>query len=529
METININREDTSLVIKSEADRKQEAEQRVLARVNKKWLADKLKSDKAFFITYFTEPDKAIPPFHLQTFYKMKQTLYRGVDSPFSELRKLCIAMPRGHAKTFLVKLASLDEMLFGTRTNFLYVSNTLEHSAASCMDIVRQLESPKVTALFNGQPINFLVRQESKGKYIFTIPGRDELYYLRAAGMNQQIRGNNVNEKRPDAIIIDDLEDRKTNKSDVLFTEFTEWFFSDLYKAGASNCAMIMIGNIVSSRSLLDTFCNAPDWESIRYGAILENGQPLWPDLWPLTRLQDDFTTYNKLGMSHIWFGEMMNQVMSASNLINIEEIQFMDRREAFHCMHTFITVDPAIADGERAHNMGIAVHGLIDDPIKPYWQIVDYRLLKGTDPIQLYHILHDLAYFWNVNCIGIESVAYQAALKPTFEYLDTISSSPFHLQYIQMPSGGKSKYSRIATWCGYLKSGEYRLSKGDTITVQQLMKFNPQSKQNDDDLIDVEAYGIYMITNHISTIVASQARRGSNRLVPKIITADENDLIFG
>ena len=85
------------------------------------------------------------------------------------------------------------------------------------------------------------------------------------------------------------------------------------------------------------------------------------------------------------------------------------------------------------------------------------------------------------------------------------------FKLRYVQIPTGKKHKYTRIATWIGYLKRGDYTLSTGDIRTVNQLMAYDPTSKNNSDDLIDVEAYGVYMINNYLADIVAAS---NTNRL---------------
>lgn len=168
------------------------------------------------------------------------------------------------------------------------------------------------------------------------------------------------------------------------------------------------------------------------------------------------------------------------------------------------FLTIDPAISDNPKtAHACVVAVHGFVNDK----WQVVDHYSAIATDPIKLYDVAFSLANKWGVNIIGIESEAYQASIKYVFEYIQRREGLGARLEVVQMPTGKRSKYSRIATWVGYLRRGEYTLTRGDIATTNQLLKYDSTKSTNDDDLIDAESYGVYMIEKHLSKIMASKA----------------------
>jgi len=52
-------------------------------------------------------------------------------------------------------------------------------------------------------------------------------------------------------------------------------------------------------------------------------------------------------------------------------------------------------------------------------------------------------------------------------------------------------------------LKGGEYALTEGDFIVTQQLLEYNAQQKENDDDVIDTGAYGPQMIREYYFEIM--------------------------
>ena len=240
-----------------------------------------------------------------------------------------------------------------------------------------------------------------------------------------------------------------------------------------------------------------------MHFSAIKSDGTPLWEDMWSLEALIADFKEYQQMGQTSQWFGEMMNIIVPESAaLINANEIVYRPKPAIGQIAYGFITVDPAISENQKtAHGCAVAVHGFYDNK----WQIVDYFLNIGVDPIRLYGEIYRLASLWGVTYVGIENEGYQASLKYVFEYMQKREDCIHKMTFVQMPTGKKHKYTRIATWAGYLKRGEYTLTTGDIVSTNQLVMYDPTSNRNTDDLIDVEAYGVYMINNYLSAIVAS------------------------
>ena len=64
------------------------------------------------------------------------------------------------------------------------------------------------------------------------------------------------------------------------------------------------------------------------------------------------------------------------------------------------------------------------------------------------------------------------------------------------------KSKASRIKSFVDLLYQGVYYLSDNDKMSLTQLLSFDPTTKDNSDDLIDVESYGTQMLSLHLDKI---------------------------
>lgn len=434
-----------------------------------------------------------IPDFHI--------TLFSRIVNP--EVHQSACAVPRGFAKTTIARLGVCHILTFSTLRNVFYFSHTLDLAIPSVNAIVKFLKSPNYTKVFG--EIQWLVEQEGKGIYKFVMPN-GKVCHLRARGANQQVRGTNVDNIRIELAICDDIEDREDNENPALFAKLKQWFYGDLKKALDRKFGrIIQIGNIVNTNSLLAEHCESPNWYSIRFSALRSDGEPLWPELWSKEQLKLDYEEYNQQGLASQWFGEMMNVIIpEGSQLVSLSEITFREMPSPGELVSGFLTIDPAISDNPKtAHACVVAVHGFVNDK----WQVVDHYSAIATDPIKLYDVAFSLANKWGVSIVGIESEAYQASIKYVFEYIQRREGLGARLEVVQMPTGKRSKYSRIATWVGYLRRGEYTLTRGDIATTNQLLKYDSTKSTNDDDLIDAESYGVYMIEKHLSKIMAVKA----------------------
>ena len=74
----------------------------------------------------------------------------------------------------------------------------------------------------------------------------------------------------------------------------------------------IVYVGNLYSDECILQQFRKNPHWTSLVTGAILEDGSPLWPELVSLKELKESYEHDEALGLSHIWFAEVMNDPQS-------------------------------------------------------------------------------------------------------------------------------------------------------------------------------------------------------------------------
>lgn len=460
-----------------------------------------LKSNCPFFLNFFLadELEHPVPEFHERTWAYLISLI----------IEQVALALPRGHAKTTLAKLAVVWFFLFTPFRFCVYISNTHAVAAEACRDIMNYIRSDNFVSVFGA--VQFEVMQDQKGFYKFRLHYIDETgnvrekyCILKALGAGQQIRGLNIDNTRPELAICDDLEDQDNTATPVLIKKLAQWFFGAFFKAmSRRRRKVIYIGNMLSNRSLLYHFCEkSDDWHSLRYGCILSDGNPLWSDLWPIEKIKADFEEYRKLNLLPLWFAEMMNLPVAEGNLlIESDDIPYAPAIVPGEQEAAFISIDPAISEKTWADDRAIVAHALNRNG---FWQIADYVVGKFP-PDQMFWIVVELCQKWRTRCVGIEQAGYQMALKFLFETLGAIHHQ--HFDIVEIPHKNKSKVERLAVWCSLLRKRQWVLNEGDYAVTEQLLSFDPMKKTNIDDLIDACSMGVTMIDLYLPSIMENNA----------------------
>lgn len=444
-----------------------------------------------------------VPDFHISEFNIL-------IDQT---IKKYSCAMPRGFSKTSVVK-AGLTHIIAYTNKplNIGYLSNSEKSASRAIYDVRNILLDSEFIKVYG--KFEFLVDQQDRGFYKLRTP-KGHIINLCSYGANSQIRGANFDNRRLDIIVVDDLENRQDNQSDVLYTKLKEWFFSDAFKALTPDGRCFMIGNIVAEHSIIEENTQSPVWASTKLSAIKSDGTALWPERYSLEYLLSDYEDYCSRGLGGQWVAEMLNDP-SAHGSINVDlsRIQRVDylTPEDYDC--TFITVDPAYSSASWGHNQAIVVHGLVKGELQDYWVIADYSLSKGDGTIELYDKVTKMADKWNSLLVGIESEAYQGTIQGTFTYLDKINERTGLIEWVKLHTNKKSKTSRILSFLEALYKGVYRLLRNDGMTTAQFIKYNPDSKTNSDDLIDCEAYGVQVLDKFLDRLMELKRNRGNRTM---------------
>lgn len=482
-----------------------------------------LRADGRFFIEFFLaeELTSPVPDFHLYVWNKL-------IDV---EMPKVLLALPRGHAKTTLAKLACVWLFLFSHFRFCTYVSNTSRFAKNACLDILRFLQSKNFISTFGH--IEIEKESETEGLWIFKMPlgdGRIKRCILRAAGAGQQTRGLNVDNRRPDFGVLDDIEDRENIATPELRMKLRTWAMGTFMKAmNPQYSKVIWIGNMLSSDCLLNSLAGMEEWNPTVLGAIIRDERtnqlmPLWPDLWTAESLQQDFMQYKTLGLADVWMAEMMNLPEQAVNGFSVRDINYQPTPVVDELTAAFLTIDPAFGMSAKHHDStAIVAHGIDTDGLT---HILEMTSGHYTEP-EIFHIASDMAQRWKAWTWGIEAIAAQRVLLTLFTMYATRDQMDGIYRFVPIINGANTtKIGRIRAWVASMKripeqgiEPTYAIPEDDIDITSCILRFDPNKKDQKDDVIDACSMGLNMLSNYYSEICeAAAVVQGIARPKPQI-----------
>jgi hypothetical protein len=417
---------------------------------------------------------------------------------------KIALGLPRGHAKTTLIKLFVTYCVLFTNRKFVLLVGANADKGENILTDVMTQLKSPNVVAIFGNWQST--LSKETGALKRFHFKGREVI--LAALGPHGSIRGLNVGNARPDVIIMDDIQSAEDKDSKDVADKLLVWLLGTLFLAKSpTGCVYIYIGNMFSGPNcILAKFKKSKEWVSFVVGALLANGSSIWPELHPPEALIGDLQHSVDMGHPEVWFAEVQNDpdsgISSNFDINKVPENPYLDSdMKLAHC----IIID---LSGQKK--------GSDDTTIGYFMQVDDkwvYRdLTVGIySPLQCIEAAIDMGWLYNCPYIFVESVAYQASYLFWFNHLCTQREiTGFQLNEIY--PGSNSKPTRIGSFLKQLITGPdgelpdiYLHSNVRTHVLYQATQFKPSRRDNKDDILDlgsllnnvVSKWGQFLITD--------------------------------
>ena len=153
------------------------------------------------FLAALTMPTEFLFPF--PAFFL---TLFALLTNLQDRIQRFAIGIPRGFAKTTFIKILCVWYILFSNK-HFILIVGASEAKAVNILsDICDMLSSPNIRRVFGHWDAN--IETDTKVNKVFHFRGREIV--LWAAGAGTSVRGINRKNKRPDVMIMDDIQERE-------------------------------------------------------------------------------------------------------------------------------------------------------------------------------------------------------------------------------------------------------------------------------------------------------------------------------
>ena len=309
------------------------------------------------------------------------------------------VIFPRNHAKSTWIAIDTIHDIVYQTEPVIIYVGKTMADAQLHFDGIKDQLEANTLLRSVYGNVVPQGTAQETKwtNKHFETTTGVTVI--ARGA---QKGRGVKVKGKRPTKIILDDIEDDTEVRSSDQRDKLHIWVEGTIMQALDRKRGFVkMVGTVLHPKSELIQFYQ-------NYGGIfrkaIENGVPIW---WTLDELKE---REEKMG-SLLFRQEYLNEPITEAEQLVKEAWLIMKPRPAnIYELDKFGAFDPAISQKTTADYASMCTVGRD----KGTGKIMVLKITQDhlTLNEQVHFVLSEYQ-LWQHQRIGIETVAYQLALK--------------------------------------------------------------------------------------------------------------------
>lgn len=324
---------------------------------------------------------------------------------------KMLFIMPRGVSKTTLVNGHVLREIARHEAEFVVYLSEAATHAEAQLMNVRREIEGNETYCKVFGEK---KPERSDPEKWTDKLLQTNDGMVVAAKGRGGQVRGMNIDGKRPSDIIFDDVEDKDSVKTTEQRKKTLDWLRGDVEQAlpqiGERRGRLLGMGTILHAEALLPTLSNNPEWLTIVFGAKDPDGEMLWSHYLTEQGYEKKRKSFIKTGQIHIFNMEYNSSIRGDDSNAKFKQ-EYM--KYATYDPAAFpgraIVIDPAISDKKDSDYVAYAVVGMSPKGRIHVFEIFMERGMHPKEQVDKYFELH---FKWDCNKHGVEAVAYQKAL---------------------------------------------------------------------------------------------------------------------
>lgn len=237
----------------------------------------------------------------------------------------------------------------------------------------------------------------------------------IEAYGKGAAVRGLSWGAKRPDLVIIDDPQDEEDARSETVTVNDWDWFLSDVFFLGKDS-RIFLIGNNLGERCIIEQVINGADklnFKGQRIPILTPDGLSAWPEKFSTAEIEAERDAWAALGKTDIWYRNKMCQCISPdSQKFKREYFRYYDQID-LRTLNVYTTVDLAISQKVNADYSAIVTVGVNS---AGHWFVLDVEYGR-YDPSTTIDAIFSAVQKWHPLSVGIEVVAYQAALQHFLE----------------------------------------------------------------------------------------------------------------
>lgn len=367
--------------------------------------------DTTFFGHYF------FPKAYRQESPPWEAEFWALLENPSN--RYISVKMARDFAKTTRLRVFTAKRIAYGTSRTIVYVSKSQDHAKKSIDWLRRAIE-------FNGTFANTF--QLSKGAQW---SGEEIDVYNSALdchiriigiGITGSTRGINIDDYRPDLIIVDDPCDEENTATPEQREKIIDLFFSSLYNSLAPRsdqpeAKMILLQTPLDGDDLIERCMKYPDWASMSISCFTPEGESSWPARYPTEELIQEKEGFIAKNMLSKWLREKEVTITSSETSVFREEwLRYWEIRPEAGLYYMGIDPTPPPKEGARVSSAKTAK---LDDAVIFIIQVVgkdiytvEQYACKSPNPSEFISKIFELYLRYKPFKVGCETTLFQRVL---------------------------------------------------------------------------------------------------------------------
>ena len=362
-------------------------------------------------------------------------------DIADGKLRRLIVNMPPRHTKSEFASYL-FPAWFIGKypKKKIMQVSHNAELASRFGSKVRNLMDTKEYKQVFG----DVKLREDSKAKGRWETNHGGEYF---AAGVGGSITGRGA-----DLLIIDDPHTEQDSMSDSAMERAYDWYSSGprqrLQPGGSIVLVMTrwatddLTGRLIKSQKEP----KADKWDVIEFPAILESGNPVWPEYWNLDELEKVKASISVRNWNAQY---MQNPTAEEGAILKREWWREWPSEKLPNLRHVIMSLDTAFSKKETADYSAITVWGVF----QPHEGYEDNLILldaqKGRyDFPDLKNLTYELHQYWEPESIIIEA---KASGQPLIQELRRMGIPV--LDYV--PAKGRDKFTRANAVAPIFESG--------------------------------------------------------------------------
>lgn len=348
----------------------------------------------------------------------------------------VAIAAPRMHAKTTaLTHTYTLAAVLFREREYVLIVSDTISQAVQFLGDIKKELlENEQLRNLFK---IKEFIKETEDDFICMCEDGH--MFRISAKGSEQKVRGLKWNNKRPDLIVCDDLENDEIVLNKERRLKFKRWFYGALLPCRSYKGVVRYVGTILHNDSLLESVMpkrsdkytvteplkqystkKKPSWLAVKYRAHTSDFEEiLWPERYDKEFFIQKRQEFVDQGLPDVYSQEYLNIPIDASLSyfrqgdfydFSDEDRKLLQKPDWKKHFNFYIASDLAVSQAETADYSVFIVGGVDENGLLYIFRVIRERM----DSQEIVETLLSLQRIYDPIAVSLEKGQIEKSIGP-------------------------------------------------------------------------------------------------------------------